>query len=55
VLPTAVPDLAVVPAVSAASYVVTVVIGLAVMVTAPVFVARQLRRMNLPSTLRYVE
>jgi putative ABC transport system permease protein len=55
VFPAAVPELSVLPAVAASSFVITVVIGLVATASAPTLVARQLERMNLPSTLRYVE
>ena len=55
VLPAAIPDLAVHASINGWSYGMTVIIGLAAMAVAPIMVVRQLRRMNLPSALRYVE
>jgi len=55
VFPAAVPQLAVLRSVTTSSFVVTALIGLAATSTAPTLVARRLRRMNLPGTLRYVE
>jgi hypothetical protein len=50
-----VPELSVEQSVVVSSYLITAVIGLAATATAPTLVARQLRRMDVPSTLRYVE
>jgi putative ABC transport system permease protein len=55
VFPAAVPELAVLPSIAVSSFVITVVIGLVATASAPTLVARQLGRMDLPSTLRYVE
>lgn len=55
VFPAAVPDLSVLPSISAWSFVVTAIIGLVATAAAPTLVVRQLRRMDVPSTLRYVE
>lgn len=55
VFPVAVPDLAVLQAVAPWSYLLTAIIGLAAAGSAPILMARRLRTMSLPSTLRYVE
>jgi len=55
VFPAAIPQLAVTPVVAASSYLITVVIGLAATASAPVLMAPQLQRMDIPSTMRYVE
>jgi putative ABC transport system permease protein len=55
IFPAAVPELSVEQSVVVSSYLITAVIGLAATATAPTLVARQLRRMDVPSTLRYVE
>ncbi|HTN79369.1 MAG TPA: FtsX-like permease family protein [Acidimicrobiales bacterium] len=55
VFPAASPDLAVLGTIAPASFVITVVIALAATAAAPLFTVRTLRRIDLPSTLRYVE
>lgn len=55
VFPAAIPQLAWSPAVVGSSYVLTVVIGLAATASAPVVTAPHLYRMDIPSTMRYVE
>jgi putative ABC transport system permease protein len=55
VFPAAVPDFMVTESVEASSYFLTLAIGLIAVTLAPLLNARRLRRMNLPSTLRYVE
>lgn len=55
VFPAAAPDLAFRQVISPSSYVITIAIALAATATAPLLNVRSLRRMNLPSTLRYVE
>lgn len=55
VFPAAVPELSVLPDVTAWSFLITAIIGLAATAAAPTLIVRQLRRMDVPSTLRYVE
>ncbi len=55
VFPAAIPDLAVLEDIEAASYLVTVGIALAAALAAPWLNVRRLRNMDVPSTLRYVE
>jgi putative ABC transport system permease protein len=55
IFPAAVPDLAVVQAISTTSYLLTVAIGLGAAAIAPLLNIRRLRAMNIPNTLRYVE
>jgi putative ABC transport system permease protein len=55
VFPAAAPDLAVAQVVAPASYAITIGIALAATAAAPVLNLRTLQRMDIPSTLRYVE
>jgi putative ABC transport system permease protein len=55
VFPAAVPDLAVLEAITPTSYLLTVAIGLGAAALAPALNVRKLRAMNIPNTLRYVE
>ncbi len=55
VFPAAIPDLAVLEEIEAASYLVTVGIALAAALAAPWLNVRRMRTMDVPSTLRYVE
>ena len=55
IFPAAVPDLAVLQAITPSSYLLTVAIGLGAAAIAPLLNVRRLRAMNIPSTLRYVE
>ncbi len=55
VFPAAVPDISVTQWVAPLAYLTTVGIGLLAAATAPLLNARRLRKMDLPTTLRYVE
>lgn len=55
IFPAAVPDLAVLQAITPSSYLLTVAIGLSAAAVAPLLNLRRLRAMNIPNTLRYVE
>jgi putative ABC transport system permease protein len=55
VMPETMPDLAVGVAVAPVTYVIAVAVGVVVVGLAPLLMARRLRRMNLPGTLRLVE
>ncbi len=55
VFPAAVPDLAVLQSIATPSYLLTVGIGLIAAAAAPWLNVRRLRKMDIPSTLRYVE
>lgn len=55
VLPAAIPELSVFAHIDASSFLIVAAIGLAATASAPVLITRRLQKMNLPSTLRYVE
>jgi putative ABC transport system permease protein len=55
VFPVAMPQLAVTSVVAPSSYLITVAIGLTATAAAPMLMASPLRRMDVPSTMRYVE
>ena len=55
VFPAALPQLAVIEHVAVSSYLMTVLIGVAAIATAPLLIGPKLKAMSLPDTLRYVE
>jgi putative ABC transport system permease protein len=55
IVPDTFPDLGMIVSLSPASLLATILLGTAAVALAPVFTARRLRRMDVPSTLRVVE